>query len=162
MLAPDQPAAPATFSAAIRRYMSGCVAATCTTDAGERHIELVDAFTSVSLDPPLVLLSVRAERATVLQTADPFQVHVLGVRHEELVRHLERAAHHADGEHAPVGIHVDVAGTALVTFGCRHFASYPTGDHVVLLGRVDTLQVAAGEDSALARMDGALARHPAP
>jgi len=101
----------------------------------------VNSFSSVSLDPPLVLWSqsLYAQSLAAFQEASHFVVNVLAADQVELSKRFAGAhdnrflnVQHVVPEHgAPV-----IAGCA-AHFECRNEARYYGGDHVIFLGRVE-------------------------
>jgi len=100
----------------------------------------VNSFTSVSLDPPLVLWCLKKDshRYQVFADALAFTINVLGTEHETVSSRLAR-----QGEHALTG--VDLLETELgppaladahAVFECAREAVHDGGDHLILVGRV--------------------------
>lgn len=107
------------------------------------------SFSSLSLDPPLVLVSLdrRAECHQAFDRASHFAVSVLGPEQEELARLMAtRGAekftprHFRDGPYA-----LPLAEGAVSSFVCRMVERHPAGDHTILIGQV--LQVELGQAS---------------
>jgi flavin reductase (DIM6/NTAB) family NADH-FMN oxidoreductase RutF len=126
--------------AALGRFATGVTVVTCR-DADGAFVGLtVSSFNSLSLEPPLVLWSLRKASPTVAAfTAAPrFAVNVLAQSQIDLARCF--AAHGAHrfaqgpwslGEHgAPV-----LQGCAAV-FECEAVSQQPAGDHRLFIGRV--------------------------
>jgi len=113
-----------------------------TRDAQGRLYGLTaNSFSSVSLDPPLVLWSLarRAGSYPAFREATAFGVSVLGGEHRELSARF--AQPHPDkfagiaytlGEHG-----VPLIGGAAAHFECRVEHRYEGGDHVIFVGRVE-------------------------
>ena len=100
----------------------------------------VNSFTSVSLDPPLVLwcLAKDSQRYDVFIKAPGFTVSILGTEHEEVSSRLAR-----QGEHRLEGLPlhrtelgVPALAEALAVFECERHGAQDGGDHTILLGRV--------------------------
>lgn len=103
----------------------------------------VNSFTSVSLDPPLVLVSVaRDARAHDELFGRPFTVNVLGAEQQALARHFagppQLEPEWIEGE-AP-----RLAGT-VAHFQCMPWAAYDGGDHTLFLGRVTAFDYRGGD-----------------
>jgi flavin reductase (DIM6/NTAB) family NADH-FMN oxidoreductase RutF len=119
----------------LSRFGTGVCVVTVAGQDGE-HGLTVNAFTAVSLDPPLVLVSIgRKARGHGLLEGAPFTVNVLGAEQEPVARHFAgdphpECVHWEQGEVAP-----RLAG-ALATFECRPWRSYDGGDHTLYLGEV--------------------------
>ncbi len=97
----------------------------------------VNSFTSVSMDPPLVLVSLmRTSRALNYLLERPFAVNVLG--DAQLATALQFAGKPQD-DHRIEWVTDDGApriNGSLAYFQCTPWAGYDGGDHVLLIGRV--------------------------
>jgi flavin reductase (DIM6/NTAB) family NADH-FMN oxidoreductase RutF len=99
-----------------------------------------NSFGSVSLDPPLVLWSLRRESLSlpVYRQAEHFGVNVLAWHQEDISRRFATpAADRFDG----VAVTEGATGAPLidgcaVQYECRLVHEFTTGDHVVLTGEV--------------------------
>jgi flavin reductase (DIM6/NTAB) family NADH-FMN oxidoreductase RutF len=116
------------------RFATGVVVVTFEGPDGPQGIT-VNSFTSVSMDPPLVLVSVaRRARAHDALFERSFCVNVLGGDQEELARHFAGSAradvawaHHAD---------VPRLAGVLAHLECRPWRNYDGGDHTLFIGEV--------------------------
>jgi flavin reductase (DIM6/NTAB) family NADH-FMN oxidoreductase RutF len=117
------------------------VAIVTTRAPGGPHVGLtVNSFSSVSLNPPLVLfcLSARSRLLTAFENAGHFTVNVLGKDRQELSNRFARPSLNTwEG----VSYHVGENGCARLvdavgTLECARRAAYPGGDHVILVGEV--------------------------
>lgn len=122
----------------LSRFATG-VAVVSYRAEGETRGLTVSSLTSVSLDPPLLLVSVaRSSRADAHLGSVPFTVNVLGAAQ------LEVALHFAGRLRGPLDMgwqstSDQLAPTlegALASFRCRAWQSYDGGDHRLHLGRV--------------------------
>ncbi|MFJ6997763.1 flavin reductase family protein [Streptomyces sp. NPDC003090] len=106
----------------------------------------VNSFTSVSLDPPLVLFCLhRASRLrAVVEESGAYAVNLLAARQEPLARAFaDRATASLHGTpHRIARPGVPVLGAALGFLTCRLVESLEVGDHVVCLGEVVELGLA--------------------
>jgi flavin reductase (DIM6/NTAB) family NADH-FMN oxidoreductase RutF len=132
---------------AIRRFRNalGCFTtgvAVVTTRVGENApIGItVNSFSSVSLDPPLVLwcLDKQSDTLAVFQKATHFTVNVLREEHQEISSRLARKGDHSLAE---ILVTEGVSGTpalkeALAHFECEIEARHDAGDHVIMIGKV--------------------------
>ncbi|HZR43397.1 MAG TPA: flavin reductase family protein, partial [Ktedonobacteraceae bacterium] len=109
----------------------------------------VNAFCSVSLNPPLVLICVDDASNTLplLRESKVFVVNILTNRQEHLSRcfathsqdrfeHFCHASYHTAATGAPI---ID---DVLAFIDARIVAEYPGGDHVIFLGQVEALGTA--------------------
>lgn len=118
------------------QFATGVTVVTCEGEPGRPHGATVNAFTAVSLDPPLCQVTLtRSSRARQYLEGRPFAVNVLA--HDQ----LDVALHFAgrpmvedpawdEGPTAPV-----LAGTT-ATISCDPWATYDGGDHVIVIGEV--------------------------
>jgi flavin reductase (DIM6/NTAB) family NADH-FMN oxidoreductase RutF len=112
-----------------------------TTRKPDGHAGLtVNSFTSVSLDPPLVLFCL-ASRSTLLpwfEQSQHFAVNVLAKGQQALSNLFARPSVNTwEGVHYRIGTHgcALIAG-ALGTFECARRDLVPTGDHLIVVGEV--------------------------
>lgn len=110
----------------------------------------VNAFTSVSLEPPLVLVCIDrgASSHDVLLEAGSFTVSILAAEQEPLAKRfaVDPSAERFDGvawRPGPTG--APVLEGAAGWLACTVDAVHPGGDHTILVGRV---QGGEGEDGA--------------
>ena len=125
---------------ALGRFTTGVTIIACTDERGAFVGLTANSFNSLSLDPPLVLWSLREPSPSLeaFLTAPRFAVNVLAEAQVELSRRFASAAEgrFADGawalgEHgAPV-----LAGCAAV-FECETVSQQVAGDHRLFIGRV--------------------------
>ena len=105
----------------------------------------VNAFTAVSLSPPLVLVSVRKRaKAHRLLRDRPFAVNVLGAEQEDVARHFAGDAR-PESVCWEEGVHAPLLGGSLATLECLPWRAYPGGDHTLFLGRVVELRHRGGD-----------------
>jgi len=106
---------------------------------GEYHGVTVNSFTSVSMDPPLVLISLmRSSRALNYLMERPFAVNILG--NEQLATALQFAGKPQEG-HEIEWVTEEQApriNDSLAFFQCQPWAGHDGGDHVLLLGEVQS------------------------
>jgi flavin reductase (DIM6/NTAB) family NADH-FMN oxidoreductase RutF len=138
------------FRAALARWASGV--AIVTTAAGDRiHGMTVSAFSSVSLDPPLVLVCADKTSDTlgVIEAGGVFAANILSAGQQALSnrfaskkdehRRFEGIAWRRGATGAPI-----LPGV-LAALDCRVVAAHDAGDHVIYVGRVETAEVFPGE-----------------
>ncbi|SCL27365.1 NADH-FMN oxidoreductase RutF, flavin reductase (DIM6/NTAB) family [Micromonospora rhizosphaerae] len=127
-------------------FTTGVTVVTCRAPDGSPHGATVNAFTAVSLDPPLVLVSLdRRSRISRLLEAVPFTVNVLEAAQQEVALHfagrpcLEEVAWGADtGCGAPGLAH------CLASVSCTPWRHYDGGDHILYLGEVQEFRIRTG------------------
>ncbi len=121
----------------------------------------VNSFTSVSLDPPLVLFCLhRGSRLLpVLEESGSFGVNFLAGQQEKLATAFARSEtallnlfeHHHSGDGVPV------LSRALSFLACRVTERFEGGDHVIVVGEVLELGVPRHDREPLIFFGGALA-----
>lgn len=133
------------FRSVLGRFASGVTVITTHDAEGRDHGMTASAFSSLSLEPPLVLVCIAndATMAPVLAGADSFAVNVLTDAQEALSR---RFAGKIDDRFAGIGFSRSEFGDVLLDdvlcwVQCRVEARYPAGDHVIVVGRVDSADV---------------------
>ncbi|MBB2910453.1 flavin reductase (DIM6/NTAB) family NADH-FMN oxidoreductase RutF [Streptosporangium becharense] len=134
---------------AFGQYATGVAVVTAALPGGGRAGVTVNSFTSVSLDPPLVLwcLSRRAPSAPAFLAAGRFAVNVLAADQEHLSRRFatpspDKFAGVETGR-GPGGVPL-LAG-ALARFTCRTATTYDGGDHLIFVGEVEHFERSDGE-----------------
>jgi flavin reductase (DIM6/NTAB) family NADH-FMN oxidoreductase RutF len=144
---------PSVSDIAFRRALSQLAAGTSVvTTCGQDGYKLgltATAVTSVSLDPPLVLVCVDNRRRTTaaLKAHAPFVVHFLSASQESLARHF---ACRIPDKFAGVAHHMTASGCpllegALASIECVPYHIYSGGDHTIAVGRVIEVQVSGDE-----------------
>ena len=105
------------------------------------HIGItVNSFTSVSLDPPLVLWCIdrRSRRYPHFAEAPGFTVSILGSGHREVSTRLAQAGEHSlDGiALIPTELGPPALADSLAIFECARESVQDAGDHAILIGRI--------------------------
>jgi 3-hydroxy-9,10-secoandrosta-1,3,5(10)-triene-9,17-dione monooxygenase reductase component len=137
-LEPDE----SSFRTVLGHFATGVVVVTAVDD-GEPVGMACNSFTSVSLDPPLVLFCAAKASTTWprIQHAGAWAASILGDDDEELSRafatrgadRFAGVAHHAASTGAPV------LDRAIAFVDCVTEAEHDAGDHVIVVGRVVAL-----------------------
>jgi flavin reductase (DIM6/NTAB) family NADH-FMN oxidoreductase RutF len=136
-----------SFRAALGRFASGITVVTTRDDAGRDVGMTISAFCSVSLSPPLVLVSVahNASMYHALARAEYFAVNILADTQEPLSRRFSsKEADRFDG----VGFTRGRTSAALLDdvvawIECRRVAMHEAGDHTLVVG--ETLGMATSD-----------------
>lgn len=137
-------AAPRAFRDALGTFATGVTVVSARTlqrEGGPAGVGVtVNSFTSVSLDPPLVMWCIgkESQRYAAFRDAEGFAVSVLSAEQEAIARRftLDPVIPAADPafEAGPGGTLWLAA--AVARFACRTVARHPGGDHLILVGRV--------------------------
>ncbi|MCL6575424.1 flavin reductase family protein [Kyrpidia sp.] len=144
-----------TFRQVMGLFGTGVTVVT-VPDGDGAHGMTANSFTSVSLDPPLILVSVdrRARTHELIREAGRFGVSILREEQEGVSRHfagkpdpaVAAALEYEWPEDIPV-----LAGS-LAQIACRLWAEYDGGDHTLYVGEV--LYLAANEGRPLLFFQG--------
>lgn len=128
---------------ALGRFASGVTIVTTAEceDEDAVHGMTANAFTSVSLDPPLVLVSIstRAKMDERIRQTGRYGVSILAGDQEPLSLHFAGAAHQPDLVKFVWRNGVPLLEGALVHLACTVTDSHPAGDHTLHVGQVERL-----------------------
>lgn len=132
------------FRDALGAYATGVTIVTTMTEQGVVGIT-ANSFASLSLDPPLVLWSPArsSSRFGIFQAAERFAIHVLSAENAELCKHFTKNAQLPVALDDPMDLAARVPG-ALSVFDCTREAAHDGGDHVIIVGRVQSVLTNAG------------------
>jgi flavin reductase (DIM6/NTAB) family NADH-FMN oxidoreductase RutF len=136
------------FRDALGLFATGVVVITSAGNTdGDRSGYLgatVSSFSSVSLDPPLILFSIgRHSRAfAAWQSVDKFAVNILSENQSALSTRFARALTDKwDGVSVCPGLGgAPLLSDALAWIECRSYAKYDGGDHLIIVGEVLSLR----------------------
>lgn len=118
------------------RFATGVTVVTCRTENGNHGIT-ANSFTSVSLDPPLVLVSVdRKTKAFQYMKDNPFTVNILTSSQEEVAMHFAGRPQEMEPIEWVNGEHTSRLSESLAYIECTPWAEYDGGDHVLYVGLV--------------------------
>lgn len=136
------------FRGSLGRFATG-VAIVTFDGATKRHGITVNSFTSVSMEPPLVLVSIaRSTKAHDELAGRPFSVNILGAEQKQLALHFA-------GRPGPDPVWVEGAtaprlSNVLAYFECTPWAAYDGGDHTLYVGEVVDFNYRNGDALAFA------------
>lgn len=112
---------------------------------GDRHGMTVSSFTSVSLEPPLVLVSLQVDTRTcqLVEASGHFGVTVLDQNQQDLSdrfagRMPETSDRFADLDHFQLSSGVPFIPGGLAYFDCQVVAAHAAGNHIIFIGQVQT------------------------
>ena len=153
---------PDGLRAAASRFASGVTVVTTARD-GELHGMTASSFASVSLDPPLVLISLDKSSRTrgIVLEVGTFAINILRSDQEDVarafalpgVKTFDAIPHHLDTSGAPF------LDEALASLSCRTVEVVAGGDHEVFIAEVIAVETREGEpllyfDRAYRRLSG--------
>ncbi len=144
---------PMTFRRVMRRVATGVTVVT-VRQGDAIHGMTANTFTSVSLSPTLVLISVVKGGTTheMISRAGHFAVNILSAAQRDLA---ERFAHQAPMPIEPfddIPHHASVTGAPILDegiafFDCAVVAAHDAGDHTLFIGEVLDLGFCKGRDA---------------
>jgi flavin reductase (DIM6/NTAB) family NADH-FMN oxidoreductase RutF len=139
----------AEFRRALGHFAAGVTVVTSKLDDGERAGITVTAFTSLSLEPPLVLICIdrRARMHDRLKKGGNFAVNMLAEGQELVSRRF--AASELD-PFREIGSREGLTGAPLIqdalsAIECRIVDAFPGGDHTIFIGEVEATSVQEGK-----------------
>lgn len=130
------------------RFWSTGITVISGTNGEEHHGMTVSSFTSVSLDPPLVLISIEQKTRThrMIHDTDTYAVTILNQDQEWVSdRFAGRETEHLDRfegvETFSLSTGCKFIKGGLAFFDCVVQKAYDAGNHTVFIGRVITTQI---------------------
>ena len=143
-----------SFRDVVGHFPTGVVVVTSADQAsGAMHGVTVNAFSSLSLDPVLALVCVSRDSQShdFLTTRPAFVVNILARRQIALAERFAGRAPLVSAEFAGVpfvpGIDgAPVLGGCVAWIECRRVATYPGGDHTILIGEVVDARLGDDDD----------------
>lgn len=157
------PIDPNDFKRALGQFATGVTVVTTRSPDGTPLGLTVNAFCSVSLEPPLVLVCVdnRSETHDGFEASEVFGVSVLAEDQEHVSRRFATGGptKFADTPLTTSERGVVLVPGALAQIECRMASSLPAGDHTIYVGEVLSLKVGPGRPllyhaSSYRRLDG--------
>jgi 3-hydroxy-9,10-secoandrosta-1,3,5(10)-triene-9,17-dione monooxygenase reductase component len=131
------------FRSALGCFPTGVCLVTALGPQGKPEGLTINSFSSVSLDPPMVLWSLArsASSAPVFRDAEYFAVNVLARDDDAISIHFARSAPDKFAAFAerftPGTGGVPLLKGAAATFECHSRHRYYGGDHIILIGNVE-------------------------
>ncbi|WP_078379888.1 flavin reductase family protein [Sutcliffiella halmapala] len=126
-------------------FATGVTVVTWAAGEQQRSGITVNSFTSVSLDPPLVLVSIDCKaRACEALKNKPFVINILASDQEAIAwQFAGRPQIDLEMEWEDTELGPKIKG-ALATMECEPWQAYEAGDHVLYLGKVKAFTVNGG------------------
>lgn len=145
-MSPSSAAATAAFTAtqfraALGMFATGVTIVTARGGQGQPIGLTANSFSSVSLEPPLVLwsLSIRSASLAAFRSGTHYAVNVLAADQLELARRFARSARERwEGvDWRPGRAGAPLIEGAVAHFECANRSRYVEGDHVIFVGLVE-------------------------
>jgi flavin reductase (DIM6/NTAB) family NADH-FMN oxidoreductase RutF len=137
------------FRRALGQFATGVTVVTARASDGRKIGVTVNSFTSVSLNPPLILWSLARQAPSFADftSCAHFAVNVLEAKQHHLSRQFSTPLpdKFAGVDFAEGKAGVPIVSGAIAQFVCRKVKQYDGGDHVILLGEVEEYKYNDGE-----------------
>ena len=124
-------------------FVTGVTVVTTRDAAGNAHGVTANSFSSVSIDPPLVLWSqaLTSKSYPGFRDTEHFVVNILA---DDQVAVSNRFAKSGDDKFDGIACSIGIGGAPILEgtaahLECAKVAAYPSGDHVVYIGRVERI-----------------------
>ena len=140
------------------RFATGVTVVSTVNGSGEFFGLTANSFTSLSLDPPLVLfcLDYKALSFDTFRETSHFVVNVLGEDQEELSAHFARSSvdkwNGVDYETWKTGC--PVLPESIAVLECLTVARHEGGDHLIIIGQVERIRYDESETKPLLYFKG--------
>jgi len=148
------------FRDCLGKFATGVTVVTCTDAAGTPCGITANSFSSVSLEPPLILWNIAkvSNSLRAFLDAECFAVNVLAAEQKAVSTHFARSDHTLfdDVEYDLSDSGVPLLPGTLATFECRTHQVHDSGDHYIIIGEVTAFS--AGDGDPLLFFGGAYGR----
>ena len=125
---------------ALGRFATGVTIITCVDAQGRATGLTANSFSALSLEPPLVLWSLRQASTThaAFAAAKYFAVNVLGESQVDISRRFASGdeGRFADGQWAPGNCGAPLLSGCAAVLECETVSQQTAGDHTLFIGRV--------------------------
>lgn len=129
------------FRRVLGSFLTGVTVITTATASGEYRGITANSFTSVSLDPPLVLFCIGKQSSSceAFTNSEGFNIHILSADQQSLARQFIRGTPAEKFDSVPVT--TSETGAPLISdvgawLACRTHQVLDAGDHYILIGEV--------------------------
>jgi len=140
---------PKELRSAFGTFMTGVTVVTTKSTAGENVGFTANSFTSVSLDPPLLLVCLGKSMScySAFEACKHFSVNVLAEAQEDVSNLF--ASYDGD-RFSKVAWHEDQYGIPLIngattSFSCKNHQQIDAGDHMILMGEITHFETTGNE-----------------
>ena len=151
-MAPTTPTS-SEFRLALGQFATGVTVVTAERAPGRVHGMTANSFTSVSLDPPLILICVShgAQLLPMVQRQKRFGVNILKDNQRAISEYFAGTEESAETE-KQLGLRyrwtetgVPLLEDALVHLACKAVDSHVAGDHTIFIAEVESVEIYDGE-----------------
>lgn len=134
------------FRSVMGTFATGVTVVTTMSDSGP-HGMTANAFMSVSLEPPLILVSIdhKARTHQLLPESKYFGVNILRADQENISNHFAGKPNVDEEGLFTIKDGVSLLSDSLASISCRLWNSFDAGDHTLYVGEVIDLNLYEGE-----------------
>lgn len=137
-----------TFRQCLGRFATGVTVVTCTDSDGNPCGITANSFSSVSLDPPLVLWNIAkvSNSLRAYLNAPRFAINVLADDQRDVSSHFAKSDHTLfdNIEYSISDDGVPILPGTIATFECRTHEIHDCGDHHIIVGEVTGFKASEG------------------
>ncbi|WP_413772473.1 flavin reductase family protein [Acinetobacter sp. ETR1] len=130
-------------------FATGVTVITTRGRDGRKIGMTANSFSSLSLDPPLILWSLSKTAPSLLDftEAEYFAIHMLAQEHHSLSGHFARGSEDkfANIAHRECERGLPLLEDVLATLVCKNVNQYEGGDHLIFIGQIEHYQHRIGE-----------------
>jgi flavin reductase (DIM6/NTAB) family NADH-FMN oxidoreductase RutF len=136
----SQPVGSLLYRRVCAQFATGITVVTVVDENGHPHGMTVNSFSSVSLDPPLVLVSIDLRNSILghFLSASAFAINILAEGQADLSRRFasvsEKRFEGVNWQHSPLGM--PLLDGVLAHLDCLVARTFEVGDHTILIGEV--------------------------
>ena len=138
-----------SFRQCLGKFATGVTVVTCCDRNGRPCGITANSFSSVSLEPPLVLWNIAkvSNSLDAYLQAGHFAINVLSDQQQDVSSHFARSDHTLfDGmEHSTSQDGVPILPGTVATFECRTHEVHDCGDHYIIVGEVTAYSAQDGD-----------------
>jgi flavin reductase (DIM6/NTAB) family NADH-FMN oxidoreductase RutF len=147
------PITSAEFRQAVGQFATGVTVVTVEREPGLVHGMTASSFTSVSLDPLLVLVCIdqNARMLALVNEKKRFGVSVLR-ENQQAISEFFAQPEQSEGRESDLGVRfgwakdgIPILEDTLARLACTVVSSHVCGDHTVFIGKVESVEVNEGE-----------------
>ncbi|MGF6771817.1 flavin reductase ActVB [Paraburkholderia sp. GAS199] len=137
-----------TFRDALSAFPSGVTIVSTTDEAGRHWGFTASSFSSVSMDPPLVLVCIAntADSHPAFMKARRYAINILAQEQKDIAMHFARKGVDKFGPHefhygTDDNPHPPMLPGSMASLVCTARDVYEAGDHTVLIGEIEDVQM---------------------
>jgi len=133
-----------TFKKAMENYPTGVTLITTTSEENSPIGLIANSFTSLSMDPTLILWSIDHQVSTYehLTSCKEFAVHLLAGEQGDLLKEFTRKGDRFENvDWGPSRNNIPIVKDALAVIECETYNKIEAGDHTIIIGKVKEVSV---------------------